>query len=96
MKHKTEDFVKPCNCRSTGECSCNTFSEIKAFEKAVKEFSKEMNRKFFKKALQGYRGWDDEKNFPTEGLIKALKEHAQKDDMIDIAVFALMIWNRQD
>lgn len=69
--------------------------EINLINDAVDRFAGAMKAKMHKKALQGFRGWND----PNHALqFRAmLIEHATKDletasQMIDTANFCLMVW----
>jgi hypothetical protein len=87
----TEQFFKPCECRSVGECTHNIFAEEKALKALFREFSKAMADKLYKKFCAGHIGWDDAKCLPF--LKQALRVHVEKGDMVDVANFAAMIWN---
>ena len=97
MKIKTEDFVRRCNCRSVGECNCNTFSEMDALEALVKQFSKVMLSKLKQKLIKdGYAGWDSPKQWSRQEAINCLEDHVEKNDMVDVANFAMLAWNFED
>ena len=51
--------------------------------------------KLYRKRRQGYGGWDDETKCSVADLRRLLTEHIEKGDMVDIANFAMMIWNRE-
>lgn len=95
MKFSTEKNEVPCGHRSVAECNCyeNLFTEDNALRDCVQQFSKELLGKLYKKEKQGYSGWDNE-DWTREEIIKALKAHIKKGDMIDIAAFAMFAWNR--
>jgi len=63
--------------------------ETDYFDAFVDIFAERMKIKFRKKLLEGYAGWTDPecKQFMQKSLI----EHAQKDDMIDVGVLAVML-----
>ena len=87
---KTEDFKKPCGCRSIGE------PEALAITAMVDSAKKAMFEKLIKKHNQGWHGWDDPDNLPI--LKNRLAEHIMKDftpdNMIDIMNLAAMIRNQ--
>lgn len=94
MRYKTEDYRQPCNCRSVGECSHNSFAWKEALDACVDAFAKEMKRKLQEKFLEGKSGWDDP-SWPREDILRQLQEHLKKGDMIDVANFALFAWNQE-
>ena len=61
------------------------------FERAIDAFAAEMKRKMRAKERQGYIGWD--RPYLEEGLRRALHMHLDKGDPIDVANFAMMLWN---
>lgn len=65
--------------------------ELLALYRLNLAFSDAMHRKIVNKFKEGKRGWDD----PSikEPLKKALLEHFEKGDMVDVANFAMFIWN---
>lgn len=96
----TEQFREPCNCRSVGECNHGTFAWMKAIETAVDAFADKMKAKMREKALRDMKtGWDKPEDWPDEGLQIQLEEHVDKgfthDNMIDVANYCMMLWNRQ-
>lgn len=56
-------------------------------------FVKEMGGKIFQKMEAGYFGWDDERNLTM--LQQKLADNMNKNDMVDVAALAMMIWNLQ-
>ena len=66
-----------------------------ADENGIGRFSYMMLRKLEAKRAQGRSGW----NRPSECLIadlrEWLREHVDKGDPVDIANYAMMIWNRE-
>ncbi len=61
----------------------------------VEEFAREMRMKLFDKTDQGYVGWADKTCISPDELREKLKEHIDKGDMVDVANFAMMIWNME-
>ena len=86
--------MKPCGCRSVGECTHNAFAEITAIDACVDEFADALKRKLHKKFIEGNSGWDDPE-WPREEIIRKLRDHIDKGDMIDLAAFAMFAWNQE-
>ncbi len=89
----TRSMMKPCGCRSSGECTHNIFVETMALNRMVDKFAEEMKRKLCHKLAEGYHGWDDPSAEPV--LIEKLRDHIErgKGQEIDIANLAAMLWN---
>lgn len=66
-----------------------------ALDACVNEFADDMKRKLYKKASEGYTGWDDHE-WPMESVIQLLCDHVEKGDMVDVANFAMFAWNKAD
>lgn len=64
-----------------------------ADQRGVFNFSCAMLEKLHDKRYEGRGGWHNDCNISD--LKRMLKEHIKKGDMIDIANFAMMIWNRE-
>lgn len=96
MKYQSEDFTSTqCGCR---EADCPHVSlmdrnEPAALNALVDAFSEAMKAKLKEKLKTGRGGWDDERWTP-EMIMKALKEHVDKGDPVDIANFCAFLWNR--
>lgn len=58
-------------------------------------FAEEMKLKLIAKLKEGRSGWDSEE-WEIADIKKALKEHVEKGDPIDIANFAMFLWNREE
>lgn len=67
--------------------------ELKTLNGLVSAFSYKMTDKLITKSLEGKGGWDDEE-WTIEDIKKALIEHIEKGDPIDVANFAAFWWNR--
>lgn len=95
MQFTEDQYRKPCNCRSVGECSCNTFAWKKALDAMVDSFAEQMKAKLSRKALEGKTGWDDP-NWTPDMIKQNLIEHVEKEngDMVDVANIAMFLWNR--
>lgn len=63
---------------------------IIALNELVDSFAEQMKAKLYKKHDEGYTGWDDPSMLPTLEL--SLIDHAKKDDVVDVANIAAMIW----
>src|ERR1700676_3507426 len=90
---KTEDFIKPCSCRSDGECSHSAMAPFHALNALVDGFGRAIKSKLYTKLMEGRSGWDD----PEWGIAQirqSLIEHIDKGDPVDIAAFAAFWWNR--
>lgn len=61
---------------------------------AVDRFAAAMKAKLAKKREQGYSGWDEPDECTVDSLARMLVEHLPKGDTVDIANFAMMLWNR--
>lgn len=61
----------------------------------VIRFAQEMEIKLGIKLAQGRSGWNKPDEVSIRELQKMLREHVDKGDPVDIANFAMMIWNRQ-
>jgi len=71
--------------------------EVSMFTNLVNRFAQAMVNKFHGKYLKGAGGWFDESNSELLDHFKEmLKSHIEKGDMVDVANFAVMIWNLQD
>lgn len=89
----TENFIKPCGCRSVGDCQHNAFAEFEALDSLVDAFAIEMKTKLRQKALEGKGGWDDPDM--VDFLMESLAEHIERGtgQEVDIANIAAMLWN---
>jgi hypothetical protein len=94
MKFYEEQFEVVCGCRLVGECHCNDFAWKKALDALVAAFASDIVRKLTRKALEGKSGWDDP-DWTTEQIEQALRDHVDKGDPVDVANFAMFLWNRQ-
>jgi hypothetical protein len=62
---------------------------------AVDRFARAMRKKLTEKRIEGYSGWDYPYRFPISRLKKRLADQVAKGNMVNIANFAMMIWNRE-
>lgn len=72
-------------------CDCQ---ERAALCTMVNAFSSEMGKKLLRSLDRGKRGWDDP-SWEREEAIAQLLEHVKKGDMVDVANFAMFIWNME-
>lgn len=94
MKVSTEDFIKPCGCRSAGECTHNSFAEFEALDALVDQFAAAMKKKLRQAAVtNGKCGWDDV-DWLHSDIRLAAYDHIAKGDPVDVANFAAFWWNR--
>lgn len=61
----------------------------------VTRFAEAMSEKLAQKSLEGRGGWNRPDQCSIEDLERMLREHIAKGDPVDIANFAMMIWNRR-
>jgi len=94
MKHTIEKYTTPCGCRSVDECYHNLFSEKKALEGCVDDFARALKAKLNEKNRKGKSGWDDP-DWSEEDILRQLREHIDKGDMLDVAAFAMFLWNQK-
>lgn len=94
MKHTVEQHIVNCGCRTVGECNHNWFAESRALEACIDAFAQELKEKLVSKMHRGKSGWDDSA-WPKEDILKQLREHIDKGDMLDVAAFAMFFWNQQ-
>lgn len=62
----------------------------------VARFSAAMSNKLDAKRAEGRGGWNKPDECSVESLCVMLADHVRKGDMVDIANFAMMIWNRNN
>ena len=82
-----------CGCRAAGECNHNDFAWKIALDACVDGFAEALRRRLYQKFLEGKSGWDN-RAWPKEDILRQLREHVDKGDMIDVANFAMFAWNR--
>lgn len=72
-------------------------ASAKADALGVTRFTSAMTRKLREKRLEGRRGWNREDECSMEDLKEMLIDHIRDGDgdMVDVANFAMMIWNRK-
>ena len=75
-------------------------TEISKLDNAVDDFARAMKEKLHRKALEGFRGWDDPAMFADHRLkIMSLVDHLftrDEPEEIDIANLAMMLWFQRD
>lgn len=63
---------------------------------AVDRFATAMKTRMADKWQQGYKGWDDSEQCSIDHLQQLLADRAVAGDPIDVANFAMMVWNRAE
>jgi len=63
--------------------------------KNIAEFNSAMMDKGLKKMKQGYFGWDDPANehLLVDGLVKHFTKSMSPENLIDIALYCMFLWN---
>ena len=69
--------------------------ELTKIKNTIKKFTNELREKLTDKYYQGYTGWDDP-SWKEEDIVSLLKTHIEKGDMVDVAAFAMFLWNKQN
>ena len=86
----------PCSCRSVGECFHNngpTLGEdLDTLGQLVDGFAAAMRGKLTSKAK--HRGGWDEESWTVEDIKRALIEHIERGDPVDVANYCAFWWNR--
>ncbi len=74
-----------------------------ADEAGVERFAQAMRVKLSKKRIEGRHGWNlthgsdgSEWGCTVRDLETALQQHLKKGDVVDVANFCMMIWNRRN
>ena len=74
-----------------------------ADETGVERFAQAMNAKLSKKRKEGMHGWNlthgergSEWGCTVRDLETMLRQHIAKGDVVDVANFCMMIWNRRN
>jgi len=70
------------------------FAAARADENGVDALARAMKEKLHAKRLEGYGGWNKPDECTVEHLAKLLLDHLPKGDPVDIANFAMMLFNR--
>lgn len=97
MKHIEEMYRKKCNCGSSVSCSCKYHNQLLwriAIDECTNEFRDAIRSKLIEKHKEGKSGWDDP-NWSREDILRQLREHVDKGDMVDVAAFAMFAWNQE-
>ena len=61
----------------------------------VSAFAREMKKKLREKMREGYHGWDDPDSFNPKAIMRALVDHVDKGDPVDVANVAAFLWNME-
>lgn len=62
---------------------------------AIRKFAVALIQKMRKKRYEGKSGWDDRRVCSTPMLQKALLDHLEKGDPVDVALYCMMLWHRR-
>ena len=89
MKHSTEQTTD-----ALAQQNINVDAGLTALIACVNGFADAMKDKLRNTYLAGRRGWDDP-NWSQEDILRQLKEHVEKGDMVDVASYAMFAWNQQ-
>ena len=87
MKHSPTDYV------FTG--LTDNQKELHALSACSESFGAAILSKVTQKQAEGKHGWADP-DWTQEDKLRLLKLHIDKGDMVDVAIFAMFIWNAQD
>lgn len=74
----------------------NSMSDTKACAAGIANLVTAMKEKLFKKRRSGRIGWHDPGRTFTADLAGALVDHLAKGDLVDVANFSMMLYNRHD
>lgn len=66
-------------------------TSLRDYDQKREQFETEMAKRFYDKALEGFHGWDDSKCYHP--MIDALNKSVEKMNWVDVANFALFLWN---
>ena len=69
--------------------------EHEALTNLIHAFAADMLHKAKMKALSGRMGWDDP-DWPVHHITNAAKQHVDKGDPTDVALYMAFAWNRSD
>lgn len=86
MKFATEQYI--------GEVTRFT-SELAALNEMLDAFAGAMREKLREKYHEGRGGWDSEE-WSRGQIATALAAHVEKHDWVDVANFAMFLWNREE
>lgn len=89
MKHSSEKHI-----HKNAPDWFNRHAEERALDALINNFTKELKLKLIEKRNEGKSGWDDPE-WSEENIRHQLIEHIAKGDMLDVAAFAMFLWNRK-
>lgn len=73
---------------------------VVADKEGIRRFAEAMNKKMGTKRRAGKRGWNTTRysgwGCSVRELESMLREHLAKGDVVDVANFCMMIWNRRN
>lgn len=67
--------------------------EMARLDRFACRFGNAIRAKLRAKWLAGKGGWDDP-SWTREDMLRQLREHVEKGDMVDVAAFAMFLWAR--
>ena len=62
----------------------------------IDTFCQKMKEKMARKRAEGFSGWSDKTDYTQDDLSKMLREHIEKSDPIDVAIFCMMLFSRNE
>jgi hypothetical protein len=71
-------------------------TDVVACAVGIKRFSRAMREKLERKRKAGRAGWNRPQECSVAELRSMMMEHVAKGDLVDVANFAMMIWNREN
>lgn len=80
-----------CDHQPHERCFCRTIAEASAIDRAVDAFAEAMREKLHHRQRQGRAGWD--RDDWADECRMALAEHVAKGDPVDVANYAMFLWN---
>jgi hypothetical protein len=71
-------------------------SEYANYCALVDAFAAKMKERFLARIHEGKRGWDDPNQVSDEALKFSMASCAELGELVDMANYAVMIWNREE
>jgi len=92
---KPDIFAKTYEVAHT-KIAAETFTDEEADETGLSLFAEAMREKLAKKRGQGRGGWFRYNECDDQKLEDQLSDHYDEDDWVDVANYAMMLWNRRN